>query len=202
MIARALAQHAQALRLFAIRKTYEFALTTDFKLKQPESHRMIGLRLGGTDDDIANALEKLESEGTITEAKEEHSRIEKKAKEKHDSGLLEAWEDNHAEEFDVIDTQIKETFSRDLLDQARELYLPTPSFNDKTKWVSENEFSHTGPWSILTPEAMIELNGAIRKERQARREILEWWIKVIGGFVTILTGLVGAGIGLVAVWKK
>lgn len=143
------------------------------------------------------------AKGHLQKLKKEHSRVAKKAKEEHDEGLLEEWEGSHGWEFEVLDAQIKENLSRAVLDQARELYLPTPSFSDKTKWVPGDEFSHTGgQWWVLTPEAMTELNGAIRKERQARRELVEWWLKVIGGFVTILTGLVGAGIGLVAVWKK
>jgi hypothetical protein len=36
----------------------------------------------------------------------------------------------------------------------------------------------------------------------ARHEVIEWWVKVIGGFVTIFTGLLGVGIGLVAILKK
>jgi hypothetical protein len=139
----------------------------------------------------------------LRKLRKEHGRIKKRAKEKHDSGLLEAWEGEHEWEFGLVEATIKENLSRDVLDQARELYLPTPSLNDKTKWVPEDEFVHTGTqWWVLTPEAMIELNGVIRKEKQARREVVEWWIKVIGGFVTILTGLVGAGIGLVAVLRK
>ena len=56
-----------------------------------------------------------------------------------------------------------------MLDQARELYLPTPSLNDKSKWVSDEEFAHTGArYWILTPEAMIELIGAIRKGIEPR----------------------------------
>jgi hypothetical protein len=139
----------------------------------------------------------------LRELTKEHSQVEKKAKEKHDSGLLEEWEAEHGWEFEVIDMQIKESLSRDVLDQARKLYLPTPNLNDKSKWLSEDEFPHTGMrfW-ILTREATVELNATIRKERQGRREVIEWWIKVIGGFVGILTGLVGAGIGLVAVLKK
>lgn len=52
----------------------------------------------------------------------------------------------------------------------------------------------------LTPEAMTELRTTIEKERRERRETVEWWVKMIGGFITIGTGLVGALIGLVAVW--
>jgi fermentation-respiration switch protein FrsA (DUF1100 family) len=129
--------------------------------------------------------------------------VAKEAKEKHDGGLLEEWEGANEWEFEMIDATIKGNLSRDVLAQARELYLPTPTFNDKTRWVPEEEFIHTGAqWWVLTPEAMAELNGAIRREKQARREIVDWWVKVIGGFVTILTGLIGAAIGLVAVLRK
>lgn len=139
----------------------------------------------------------------LRELRKEHGHIEKKAKEMHNEGLLDDWEAEHAWEFESTNAQIKENLSTDVLNQARELYLPTPSLNDNTKWMPEDDFTHTGPrWWILTPEAMIELNGAIRREKQARREVVEWWIKVLGGFVAILTGLLGAGIGLVAVWKK
>ena len=48
---------------------------------------------------------------------------------------------------------------------------------------------------------MTELRATIRKEEKERREVFEWWVKVIGGFITIGTGLVGALIGLVSVWK-
>lgn len=49
---------------------------------------------------------------------------------------------------------------------------------------------------------MMELNTAIRQERRARRDEMEWFEKMGGGLITILTGLVGAVIGLVAVWEK
>jgi hypothetical protein len=105
----------------------------------------------------------------LRKLRKEHGRVEKRAKKKHDSGLLEEWEAEHAWEFEVIDAQIKENLSRDVLDQGRELNLPTPSLNDKSKWLPDEEFAHTGGrYWILTPEAMIELIGAIRKERQAR----------------------------------
>ncbi len=55
---------------------------------------------------------------------------------------------------------------------------------------------------MLTPEAMTELRAAIRKERRERRETVDSWAKIIGRIITICTGLVGAIIGLVAVWKK
>jgi hypothetical protein len=49
---------------------------------------------------------------------------------------------------------------------------------------------------------MTELRSAIRKEQAERRAVVEWWLKVVGGSVGILTGLVGALIGLIAILKK
>jgi len=48
---------------------------------------------------------------------------------------------------------------------------------------------------------MTEVRATIRKEKRERRESVEWWVKIISGLITIGTGLVGALIGLVAVWK-
>ena len=132
-----------------------------------------------------------------------YNRASDEAKQKKDLKVLEEWYSVNGWEFDVIDAEIKENISRDVLDQAERLYLPTPGHNDKDKWIPDDDLGSTGHhWKVLTPESMTELNGVIRQERRARREVSEWWIKIIGGFVTILTGLVGAGIGLVAVWKK
>ncbi len=49
---------------------------------------------------------------------------------------------------------------------------------------------------------MTDLRGAIRKEQAERCAVVEWWLKVVGSSVGILTGLVGALIGLVAILKK
>lgn len=79
---------------------------------------------------------------------------------------------------DLLDAERKENISRDVLDQAEKLYLPTPSVNDNDKWVADDDLGVTRQhWSILTPEAMTELNGVIRQERRARREIWESWGK-------------------------
>ncbi len=70
-------------------------------------------------------------------------------------------------------------------------------------WI--NEFELSPAWhnaKILTPEALTDLRTAIRKEKRDRLEDFGVWIRVVGGGVGILTGLVGALIGLVAIWKK
>jgi CRISPR/Cas system CSM-associated protein Csm4 (group 5 of RAMP superfamily) len=99
-----------------------------------------------------------------------------------------------------IEAAEKKAISDELLYEAQRLYLPTPSHDDKQKWDSDH--SLYSPTRYLTPEAMTELRGAIRKERAEQRVVFEWWLKVLGGAVGILTGLIGALIGLVAIWKK
>jgi flagellar motor component MotA len=59
-----------------------------------------------------------------------------------------------------------------------------------------------GNFSVLTPEAMTELNAVIRNEKKARREVWESWAKIAGALVASLTGIIGGIIGLVAIWKK
>jgi UPF0716 family protein affecting phage T7 exclusion len=48
---------------------------------------------------------------------------------------------------------------------------------------------------------MTELRQAIRRERKERREAFEFWLKAIGGVILVLTGLVGALIGLLSIAK-
>lgn len=99
-----------------------------------------------------------------------------------------------------IEAAEKKAISDDLMYQAQRLYLPTPSLNDQQKWDSDHALY--SPTRYLTAEAMTELRATIRKERAERRAVLEWWLKVLGGAVGILTGLIGTVIGLVAIWKK
>jgi hypothetical protein len=99
-----------------------------------------------------------------------------------------------------IDAQEKKAISDELCFQAQRLYLPTPRFDDEEKWESDGALN--SPTRYLTAEAMTDLRSAIRKELAERRAVVESWLKVVGGSIGILTGLVGALIGLVAIWKK
>jgi hypothetical protein len=132
----------------------------------------------------------------------EFKRVQAEAREKKDDQIYEEWRGINRWEFDVIDASIMENDSRELLDQAEKLYLPTPGPNDKDKWVPREELPPGQYWSVLTPEAMMELNAVIRKERGARREVWESWAKIIGTIVASLTGIIGTIIGLVAILKK
>jgi hypothetical protein len=93
----------------------------------------------------------------------------------------------------------RKAISNGLVSQARQLYLPVPPLDTGENW--DSGFDNP-PTRYLTDKAMTELRSTIRKERMERRAVIEWWFKVVGGAVGILTGLVGALIGLLAVWKK
>jgi hypothetical protein len=103
---------------------------------------------------------------------------------------------------ETIDLQLEETkITSDSLEfEARSLWLPIPSREDATKW-EESNFGQTERL-FLSPIGMTELRTAIRKERGERRAVTEWWLKTLGAAVGILTGLIGALIGLVSVLRK
>jgi len=112
----------------------------------------------------------------------------------------EDWYADYGNESVEIDAAKRKAISDELFYEAQKLYLPTPAYNDETKWDSDRALN--SPTRYLTPEAMTELRAAIRKERAERRATVESWLKVIGSSIGILTGLVGALIGLIAIWKK
>jgi hypothetical protein len=112
----------------------------------------------------------------------------------------EEWYADYCIEAICIDADERKAISDELLYDAQKLYLPTPALHDEHKWDSDHAI--TSPTKFLTPEAMTELRSAIRKEQTERRAVVEWWLKVVGGSVGILTGLVGALIGLIAILKK
>jgi hypothetical protein len=128
--------------------------------------------------------------------------VAKEAKSKKTPGLADEWYTINGWEFDSIDAEIKHNDSRDLMDQAEALYLPTPGPGDKDKWISKDDLNSFENFSVLTPEAMTSLRSAIRVERREKRESVESRAKIVGAVITILTGLVGTVIGLVAVLKK
>jgi hypothetical protein len=115
-----------------------------------------------------------------------------------DKCTSEPWYAHYAFEDIGSDAEIRKLVSDELEWQATALFLPVP-WGDETSWETDGASPRT---RYMTAQAMTDLRTAIRKERMARREAIEWWVKVIGGAVGILTGLIGALIGLVAVWRR
>jgi hypothetical protein len=132
----------------------------------------------------------------------EGKRKQDEARDKKDPALFEDWENNYAyQEYRELQWARNKLESDALLRQADELYLPRPDYNDKTKWRANDDEYYPLEGYVLTHEAMAELRATIRKDRKERREEFEWWVKIISGGLTILTGFVGALIGLAAIWK-
>ena len=126
--------------------------------------------------------------------------VHKEAKEKKDQGIFHEWIRTVFDyEYEHIEWERRRIASDRLIDDADELDLPRPLSSDTDKWIKEKPDWATG--SVLTQEIMVELRTTIRNEKRARRETVEWWVKIIGGLIAIVTGLVGALIGLVSVWK-
>ena|SRR5207249_1876753 len=132
----------------------------------------------------------------------ELERIRKEAQEKKDGRILNEWYRSVASlEYEDIEWERKKIVSDSLIKEADELHLPRPQYGDEDKWEDEGVKPPMTVGEALTREAMVELRAVIRKERRERHETVEWWVKIIVGLITIGTGLVGALIGLISVWK-
>ncbi len=121
-----------------------------------------------------------------------------KAREKKDDRIYEEWRAENDWRFELDEWGTKGIITRELLREAERLGLPTPSTADTDKWEEDVPY---GLDPALTLQAQHELRLAIRREKLERREVIEWWVKVIGGLIGALTGLVGASIGLVSVFR-
>ena len=131
----------------------------------------------------------------------EWERQSKKANEQGSPDLVDEWYDSVGHyDYEEIDWERKTLVSRNLISEADKLHLPRPKTSERQKW-DGNSPPHVPYTYVLTPAAMTEVRATIRKEKRERRETVEWWVKIAGGLITIGTGLVGALIGLVAVWK-
>jgi hypothetical protein len=130
----------------------------------------------------------------------EGERVHKEAREKKDQEIFdEWWEGTASRQYRHIEWNRKNVVSGSLIDEADKLHLPRPHPSDDDKW--EERPTGTSFGDVLTLEAMTDLRATIRREKRERRETVEWWVKTLGGIIGIITGLVGALIGLVSVWK-
>ncbi len=143
---------------------------------------------------------------------EEANRVFEESREKKDQNIFYEWckSKTVASEHQDIEWSRKKILSHRLIEEADRLHVPRPSLlDDEGKWdhfrpitvygVPAENYPTIG--YVLTPEAMVELRAAIREEKRKRGETAEWRVKIIGGLITIVTGLVGALIGLISVWK-
>src|SRR2546421_7301480 len=115
--------------------------------------------------------------------------VSKEAREKKSPEIYGEWRHTDGWELNAIDWWKECIVSDALLREADKLHLPRPQLGDSDKW---NKDYPSGVYDkLLTTEAMAELRSAIRKARRENREDLESWVKIFGGILGILTGLVG-----------
>jgi hypothetical protein len=60
---------------------------------------------------------------------------------------------------------------------------------------------HGDEWEDSARKEMSELRQAIRKEHYERAKLWELWLKLPVSFLTALTGLIGAAIGLITIMR-
>lgn len=101
-----------------------------------------------------------------------------------------------------LETDEKKLVSGSLEREASRLWIPLPPKEDRARWENAEGYMGWDYATVLRPLGMTELRTAIRKERAERRAVTEWWLKTLGAAVGILTGLIGALIGLVSVLRK
>ena len=86
--------------------------------------------------------------------------------------------------------------------QRRGIPLPNGSqfwFDDLEEQSGTAEMIELSTRSYLTPAGKAEANHQIKLDR---RRNVEWWVKIIGQVGALLTGLLGALIGLLAIIRK
>ena len=99
----------------------------------------------------------------------------------------------------------KEAVGTDLLIaelQRRGIPLPQGSefwFNDLEEQSGTLEEIELSTRSYFTPAGKAEANHQIKIDR---RRNIEWWVKIIGQVGALLTGLLGALIGVLAILRK
>jgi hypothetical protein len=135
----------------------------------------------------------------------ESLRVRKKARDENDDQIYEEWYNKYRSSLSSTDYLIKRNITLDLLERAEKLGLPTPTLNDSTKWVLEEElgfFHGQQVRDVLTPDAMRDLRAAIRKEEGERRAVVMSWAKIVGVIAATLVGLSGAVVGLLVALRR
>ncbi len=100
-------------------------------------------------------------------------------------------------ESEPIEEELRSIFADKLVKKANRLKVPIPpkciTGRDEVNgnW---QRGTFTGLW-YLTSEGLSKLRSSIRAERRERRDAAAFWIAV-------LTGLIGALTGLIAVWRR
>lgn len=141
-------------------------------------------------------LRKLRASDRATEKAYGLIKAKAEAEKKGANELYEIGRNAHFERLIYLD-EIDQINSNELCRKANRLGVPIPRGDEM--W---EESSVIGGRS-LTVKGMSELRVALRKEKNEQWAYWELRVKVLGGFLTALTGVAGALIGLATVlgWK-
>lgn len=122
-----------------------------------------------------------------TKTKQLFARERKKARRagKSDRGIEELWAEEGFE-MEQIDEEIDALVTEYLCNTARRLRVMGAVWEDEAMWKNLETLARKG----LTPKGEMELRSAIRKEQQARRAGLAFWIPIIFGLIGLITGLI------------
>jgi hypothetical protein len=122
------------------------------------------------------------------------ARREKKNEEEIQSILSEAFTEDG-----ILGDEIDSLVTAALTNKAERYFLPVPPRDDKRYW-KESYIPESGTY--LTAEGVTLLRDAIRDEEKKRRESRLALLDATAKIVVMLTGLVGACIGLASILRK
>ena len=129
--------------------------------------------------------------------KKSYSKEIKKAREDKDNRKLEELRRDCQFEEETITDEEDELFTNQLVNKARRLRVPVPTYLDEDGNISNSDY-----WEIragipyyLTPLGISKLQEDIRKEERWKREGYVVWVSTIIGIISALTALI-------AVWHR
>jgi hypothetical protein len=107
------------------------------------------------------------------------------------------------EELRASEKQLEGLEYKRLLTKATKLGVDIPTHEEKSTWWESNSRGgfDFGPATVywLSDAGMAGVSKLIREER---RKNVEWWVRTVGSVAGLLTGLLGALIGVIAFLKK
>lgn len=121
---------------------------------------------------------------------------EARAKGATPSAVYDLQQQQHFENL-ILEDELDQLDTRIICKAASRFRVPIPNHSDKELW---EESSVIGGWQ-LTTKGFAQLRSELRKEKNERWQYVELRTKVIIGTAVALTGLIGALIGLKAIWK-
>lgn len=143
-------------------------------------------------------LEKLQEKRRATAAN--YARIFRKAlKAGKSKGELEEIESEGSFEDQLADEEIQAHLTYSLMRRARRLSVSTPARDDEKYWRSSQLRENI---RYLNADGILLVTETVRLEEQKRRDERIAHLDVTGRVVVLVTGLVGALIGLVSIFKK